>query len=176
MIFREIDKAELICDPFCGSGASGLSAVFKGASAFLSDINPVSIFIAYNSLNDKILEDETIKAVKELCWEIEKEVYTLDGSKVVNFAVWRTNYKCPSCGQKVNSITSSKVYCKKCGKMLSINDLIVDEKIVSLKFLTGGNSKDAKLIKSYSEIEDSLKIDWYPKGEFVYPATTIKFK
>ncbi|MEM4000229.1 MAG: hypothetical protein QXW86_05515 [Saccharolobus sp.] len=176
LIFREIDKAELICDPFCGSGTSGLSAVFKGASAFLSDINPVSIFIAYNSLNGEILEDETIKAVKELCWEIEKEVYTLDSSRVVNFAVWKTNYKCPSCGQKVNSITSSKVYCEKCGRMLSINDLIVDEKIVSLKFLTKGNSKDAKLIKSYSEIEDSLKIDWYPKGEFIYPATTIKFK
>jgi len=90
-IFHYAKKAKLIADPFCGSGSSGFSAVLAGASAYLSDINPVSVFIAYNVLNNEILETETIESMKEICYEIEKEVYALDDSKTVNFAVWKND-------------------------------------------------------------------------------------
>lgn len=91
LISHEMMKAKLIVDPFCGSGSSGFGAVFNNSSAILSDINPVSVFIAYNVLNGENLELETIKVMKDLCIEIENEAYTLSNSNVINFAVWKND-------------------------------------------------------------------------------------
>lgn len=88
LLLREIGKAELIADPFCGSGSSGFSAILAGASGFLSDINPVSVFIAYNVLNNETLKAKTIEAMREICSEIDDEVYTLSNREKVDFAVW----------------------------------------------------------------------------------------
>jgi len=91
LIFPEIKNAKLLADPFCGSGSSGFCAMLAGASGFLSDINPVSVFIAYNVLNGETLKTETIETMKEVCLEIEDEVYTLSNREKVNFAVWNSD-------------------------------------------------------------------------------------
>jgi hypothetical protein len=88
LILHEIRGARLIADPFCGSGSSGFCAILVNASAFLSDINPVSIFIAYNILNNKTLKTEIIETMKEVCSEIDEEVYTLRNLNKVDFAIW----------------------------------------------------------------------------------------
>ncbi|MEM1542627.1 MAG: DNA adenine methylase [Ignisphaera sp.] len=177
LFLEEIKESDIICDPFCGSGSSGFSVILKNSSAFLSDINPVSIFISYNLLNKEKLNAEIIKEAENLCFEIEKEIYTIDSSKIVNFAVWKTNYKCPFCGSQITSIRSSKIRCSVCDRRSEVNALIVDEKVISLRFLTGEEiSDEEKLIKRYLEIENCLSLEWHPKGEFIYPGTKIKFK
>ena len=88
LIFHEVKNTKLLADPFCGSGSSGFCAIFAGASGFLSDINPVSILIAYNVLNGETLKSETIETMREICLEIDNEVYTLSNLEKVNYAVW----------------------------------------------------------------------------------------
>jgi len=51
LIFHDIKNSKLVADPFCGSGSSGFCAILAGASGFLSDINPTSVFITFNVLN-----------------------------------------------------------------------------------------------------------------------------
>jgi adenine-specific DNA methylase len=115
LIFNEVKGNKLIADPFCGSGSSGFSAVFAGASAFLSDVNPVSVFIAYNILNGESLKAEIVEDMKELCYDIEDEVYTLNGDKV-NLVVWRDVYKCPSCGRAFRLMKGNRMLCQNCNK------------------------------------------------------------
>lgn len=91
LISHELKRSRIIADPFCGSGSSGFSAVFNNVSAILSDVNPVSVFIAYNVLNDKNLKPETVELMKNLCSEIECETYVLSNSQKVSFAVWKND-------------------------------------------------------------------------------------
>jgi len=141
LILQDIKGARIIADPFCGSGSSGFSAALVGASSFLSDINPVSIFIAYNILNNETLRIETIETMKEICSEVDEEVYTLSNTNKVNFAVWNGN------------------------------------KIILLKFTSGKNTQNSKLIREYMTTEENLKMRfWYPRGNFVYPGTEIDFR
>jgi len=88
LIFHEVKNAKLLADPFCGSGSSGFCAILTGASGFLSDINPVSVFIAYNVLNNETIKSETIETIREVCLEIENEIYTLSNLEKVNYAIW----------------------------------------------------------------------------------------
>jgi DNA modification methylase len=91
LIFHEIKNYKLVADPFCGSGSSGFCAVLAGASGFLSDINPTSVFITFNVLNGETLKSETVEIMKEVCFEIDEEVYTLSNLEKVNFAVWNND-------------------------------------------------------------------------------------
>jgi hypothetical protein len=88
LIFREIKNSKLVADPFCGSGSSGFCAVLANASGFLSDINPTSVFISFNVLNNETLKSETIEIMRDVCSEIEEEVYTLSNLEKIKFAVW----------------------------------------------------------------------------------------
>jgi len=91
LMSQEIERARLVADPFCGSGSTGFSAILSNIPAVLSDINPVSVFITHSILNSETLDFETLTNVKDLCTEIENEVYTLHNSMKVNFAVWKNN-------------------------------------------------------------------------------------
>jgi len=176
LIIHEMEGCKLIADPFCGSGSSGFGAVLVNASAFLSDVNPVSVFIAYNVLNDETLDTEVIETIKQVCYDIENEVYTLNGSKV-SFAVWKSVYRCPFCSRAISLVPRRKTSCKNCGKTFLTKDVCVDEKLISLKFLAGRTSQSKKLINDYLSTEETLKIKfWYPQGKFVYPGTEIEFR
>jgi hypothetical protein len=86
-ISREAKNFKLVVDPFCGSGSSGFCAILSGSSGFLSDINPTSIFITFNVLNNETFAGETVEIMQEVCTEIEEEVYTLTNLEKVKFAV-----------------------------------------------------------------------------------------
>jgi hypothetical protein len=141
LIFHEIKNSKLVVDPFCGSGTSGFCAVLANASGFLSDINPTSVFISFNVLNGETLKSETVEIMRDVCSEIEEEVYTLSNLEKIKFAVWN------------------------------------NDKVTLLNFVSGRSTRDESLIKQYLAIEDGLKIKfWYPKGKFLYPGTSIKFR
>ena len=141
LILHEIKNSKLLADPFCGSGSSGFCAMLVGASGFLSDINPVSVFITYNVLNGENLKRETIETMREVCSEINDEIYTLSNHEKVNFAVWNK------------------------------------DKVILLKFASGKETRDERLIDEYMRTEENLKTKyWYPEGQFVYPGTNINFK
>jgi hypothetical protein len=88
LLFHDIKNSRVLADPFCGSGSSGFCSILAGASGFLSDINPTSVFITFNVLNGEIPKNETIETMNSVCSEINNEVYTLSNLETVNFAVW----------------------------------------------------------------------------------------
>lgn len=177
LISHEMKGARLVADPFCGSGSTGFSAILNNIPAVLSDINPVSVFISYNILNNETLELETIRVMEDICAEIENELYTLSSSKKVNFAVWKTTYKCPFCGKTINLIPRSMIKCKGCNRIFPTRNAIVNDNIISLQLVNGESTRDEKLIKEYLEVEEGLRMKWwFPKDKFVYPGTEIEFR
>lgn len=98
------DKDDVVLDPFCGSGMTGIAAQRQGRKALLSDLSPAATFIADN-LNSPIDADEYMRAVETLLnkgKEIERFLYTSscrECGKPVNilYTVWSYGVVCPSC-------------------------------------------------------------------------------
>src|SRR5437867_10482034 len=79
---------DLILDPFCGSGMTGVAAAPLGRGVLLSDISPAAVFIARH-LNSPIDSRRYMMAVREVladAQELEARLYNTD---------------CRSCGNRV---------------------------------------------------------------------------
>jgi DNA modification methylase len=59
---------DVVLDPFCGSGMTGVAAAERGRKVILSDLSPAAAFIAYN-LNTPIDPGEYLEAVYRLLEE-----------------------------------------------------------------------------------------------------------
>lgn len=113
-ILYNLNGKDIFVDPFCGSGASVLVALMKGAKVIASDINPMSIFLTkvlINPVNIPILKQkfEEIKAsIRETILSTYKISCPKCGSEsIIDFLVW--NEKEP---------THSKTKCSVCGNSL----------------------------------------------------------
>lgn len=85
------DKGDVVLDPFCGSGMTGIAAQRQGRKVLLSDLSPAATFIADN-LNSPVDADEYMYAVKTL----------LEKGKDVERALYSTI--CRECVKRVNVI------------------------------------------------------------------------
>lgn len=175
LILGYVDKGKLLIDPFSGSGSSGFVAVFKNMSAYLSDINPVSVFIGYNILNTGTIERSVIEHMVRICREAEKEAYMLNSSTKVKYAIWKTYIKCPHCKKYLKTSPLPIVKCKGCGAEVPLRNAIRIDKVIALVLEDGRIIDQKEDIKRYLEIEESLEPKWYPKGTFIYPETGVEF-
>ena len=112
------NAGEVVLDPFCGSGMTGVASLEKGRCAILSDLSPAAVFIAEN-LNTPIDEFDFISAVDELIEEssdLQKKLYSTT---------------CRDCGKPtllLYAVWSYGLICNKCGKEFIIWDVARDEK------------------------------------------------
>lgn len=69
---------DVVLDPFCGSGMTGVAAVEKGRKVLLSDISPAATFIAFN-LTTPVNAARYLDAVQkilEATEDLEQRLYT----------------------------------------------------------------------------------------------------
>ncbi len=95
---------EIVLDPFCGSGMTGLACLLTGRHAVLSDLSPAAIHIAYNYCTPVAVGD-----LRRAWSRIEREVAsefrwlygtTCDrchGPATIQFMVWSDVFACPAC-------------------------------------------------------------------------------
>jgi DNA-directed RNA polymerase subunit RPC12/RpoP len=173
LIMKEIPLASRVIDPFCGSGTTGIASVLKRSSALLSDLNPVSTFIASNLLNKSQLESKTIIRVLKQCDLIERAAYGFDGG-ILNYAIWRTNYSCLSCGSKVSQhkVSRQKLRCHICSNNISFLELSSQDEVVELSLDLQGERRTfstKRLLRDYENSSYSLVSNaWYPRAAFRY--------
>ncbi|HDN02199.1 MAG TPA: hypothetical protein ENF42_04400 [Candidatus Bathyarchaeota archaeon] len=183
------NSARLVVDPFCGSGTTGLSAIEKGISAILSDLNPVCVFISSTILSKATLDREIINTMLEKCKEIEKDVYSVNVNGCVltlEYTVWLSVFECPKCGNMVNPLNNKTrsgrtLRCPICGlTFYSVESPCVEER--PLKIVARGSNQqrividDKRVLKRYAEEEASMNVDrWIPNGQFKYPEVGTEF-
>ncbi|MFW6162697.1 MAG: DNA methyltransferase, partial [Planctomycetota bacterium] len=96
---------DVVLDPFCGSGMTGVAALGAGRRAVLVDLSPAATFIAANYCActdpDRLRQDaETVlDAVRD---EIEPLYATrcraCGDAAPIRFTVWSERCRCPECG------------------------------------------------------------------------------
>jgi DNA modification methylase len=98
---------DVILDPFCGSGMTGVAALEKGRKALLCDLSPAAAFIAYN-----LTIPVEVSRYQEAIREILKATRWLEGKlysthcRLCNrlipmlYMVWSYGALCNHCGQE----------------------------------------------------------------------------
>lgn len=99
---------DLILDPFCGSGMTGVAALMSGRHAVLNDLSPAAAHIARNyctPVDTTALhaEFERIKAAvrEEFSWLYGTHCEHCGGSSTIQYTIWSDVFECSRCGEDI---------------------------------------------------------------------------
>ncbi len=112
------NHGDVVLDPFCGSGMTGIAATELGRTALLSDLSPAAVFIAYN-LNTPIDSVRYLNAVNEV----------MRRSMALEDALYAT--ECRICGTKtpmIYTVWSYGLICNLCRSEFLLWDVARDER------------------------------------------------
>lgn len=144
LIEHYTQPGDVVLDPFCGSGMTGVAATSLGRKALLSDLSPAAVFIAYN-LNTPIDHSHYMNAVQEVlkqCEEVERDLYTTHCRTCLQptpmlYTVWSYGMLCSRCQKEFvlwdvarderESVRESKILsefnCPHCGEFIKKRSL-----------------------------------------------------
>lgn len=95
---------DVILDPFCGSGMTGVAALLAGRHAVLSDLSPAAVHIAYNYCTPVDLAAlkhawDAIRAdvAEEFRWLYGTTCDRCQGPATIQYTVWSDVLGCPHC-------------------------------------------------------------------------------
>jgi hypothetical protein len=102
LIEANTSPGDLVLDPFCGSGMTGVAAALCGRRAFLSDLSPAAVHIAsnYTSPCDPQAFAAGVERVLDRVGSQITRFYetTVDGTAAtVEYLVWSDRRRCPEC-------------------------------------------------------------------------------
>lgn len=101
------NAGDVVLDPFCGSGMTGVATLELGRKAVLSDLSPAATFIAYNFCTP-VSSEKFHSAVKDILARsraLELYLYgtrSRENGKLVPslYMVWSFGYLCSCCGKE----------------------------------------------------------------------------
>jgi len=98
------DPSDLVLDPFCGSGMTGVACLASARHALLNDLSPAATHIAYNfctPVDTRALRREfaRIKAAvkEELDWLYSTSCDRCGGPATIQYMVWSDVLECSRC-------------------------------------------------------------------------------
>ncbi|MFP4058779.1 MAG: DNA methyltransferase [Candidatus Brocadiia bacterium] len=104
---RYTRPGQVVLDPFCGSGMTGVAALEAGRRAVLVDLSPAATFIAYNYCarpDPDRLAEEARRVLAAAGPQLEP-LYTTrcracGQPAPIRFTVWSERYACPECAHR----------------------------------------------------------------------------
>jgi DNA methylase len=94
---------DVILDPFCGSGMTGVAAAMAGRQCILSDLSPAAIHLAWNHTRpcDPKKLGEAFSEISERLGPQFSNLYRTehtDGTvATIHWTLWSTRHNCPEC-------------------------------------------------------------------------------
>ena len=175
---------DVVLDPFCGSGMTGVAASLAGRRAILNDLSPAAIHLAWNHTRPCDPDDlaagfAAIEAkVAKRFRALYKTTHTDSSEAIIHWTLWSTRHKCPKCArsfllwevmdQKTGRLGST-IDCPQCRKPLRRSEL---KKLGSEPAWIAYETKDGRRYEKAPNLEDIRKalsfrrnkVDvWYPE-------------
>lgn len=102
LIEHYTDPHDVVVDPFCGSGQTGVAALLTGRRAVLSDLSPAAVHIA-RGYTAQVHPDRFERAASRLLSDLstlEQELYGVDEGRI-EYTVWSDVFRCPACERDI---------------------------------------------------------------------------
>ena len=125
------NEQDVVLDPFCGSGMTGVAAQRLNRKVLLSDISPAATFIA-KQINTLVDADEYMAAINKI----------LEKSSVLNKKLYTTT--CRECGKETQilyTVWSYRLVCDQCNKDFLLWDVARKE---------GKTSRESKILTEFN--------------------------
>ncbi|MBN1874413.1 MAG: site-specific DNA-methyltransferase, partial [Anaerolineae bacterium] len=192
---------DLVLDPFCGSGMTGVAALMSGRHAILNDLSPAAAHIAYNyctPVDVDALKREFARiqaAVKEeFDWLYGTTCDRCGGPATIQYTIWSDVFECGRCRaplvlwELAVAPYSGKVQqiftCPECGKQqnkkglrrLSSVPVITNYACPSCKPGRNEHPTTEAEKQRLADIETKSIPYWYPKDEFPLGRQTRKIR
>jgi len=108
LIQHYTDPGDMVLDPFCGSGMTGVATILSGRVGILSDLSPAAVEIACGHTMP-ISPDDYRRAAQSLMARLSKLETKLYGTSCgrcgssarIEYTVWSDTLVCPSCGADI---------------------------------------------------------------------------
>src|SRR5262249_20403632 len=108
------EPKDLIFDPFCGSGMTGVACLMTNRTGVLSDLSPIACHITSNYCSPfpyPHLYDQAVRQIIEKTRDTERYLYTSEcrecnSTVKIAFTVWSDIFKCPRCNEEIQFLTS----------------------------------------------------------------------
>jgi len=195
------DPGDLVLDPFCGSGMTGVACLMTGRHAILNDLSPAAVHIATNYCTPVDVaalkrEFERIKAAvqEEFAWLYGTTCDRCGGPATIQYTIWSDVFACGRCGGEIvlwdvavdqgTGKVNEKFACPACGKEQVKKGL---KRLASIPVITNyecmhcrpGRAEhptthaEKKLVE---QIGQSPIPYWYPTDEFPLGRQTRKIR
>ena len=174
---------DVVLDPFCGSGMTGVVAALTGRSAILSDLSPAAIHLSWNHTrpcDPQDLASAFATLDERLAPQLARLYHTThtDGSVAkIHWTLWSTKHRCPHCSHdfllwdvmdRTTGRLGRTVACPDCRRVLRRADLsdrgsypawIAYETGDGKRFEKAPDDKDVKRAKALRRAKIAA---WYP--------------
>ena len=102
LIEHYTDPGDVVLDPFCGSGQTGVAAVLTGRHAVLSDLSPAAVHIArgYTARVDPTAFKRAASELLEELEPLERDLYSAPEGRI-EYTVWSDVYQCSTCEREI---------------------------------------------------------------------------
>jgi DNA modification methylase/DNA-binding XRE family transcriptional regulator/DNA-directed RNA polymerase subunit RPC12/RpoP len=94
---------DVVLDPFCGSGMTGVAAALSGRRAILNDLSPAAVHLSWNHTRtcDPVELEHAFQELEKRVRERFDDLYATqhrDGSKgIIHWTLWSTRHRCGEC-------------------------------------------------------------------------------
>jgi len=106
-ILHYTNPEDLVLDPFCGSGMTGVAAMKHGRAVILNDLSPAACHIAKNYCTPVSL-DLFRQEFNKIESDVKDEFDWLYGTTcdcgreaIIQYTIWSDVYVCPNCGSDI---------------------------------------------------------------------------
>ena len=102
LINHYTDPGDVVLDPFCGSGQTGVAAVLTGRRAVLSDLSPAAVHIArgYTARVDPARFKQVASELLVGLGPLELDLYGVPGGRI-EYTVWSDVHRCSTCEREI---------------------------------------------------------------------------
>ncbi|EOU9564343.1 DNA methyltransferase [Pseudomonas aeruginosa] len=174
---------DVVLDPFCGSGMTGVAAALVGRLAILNDLSPAAVHLAWNHSHpcQPTELDEAFAEIEAKVGGRMQEIYgTIDEKgepALLHWTMWSTRHKCPHCGKRFSlwdtvdrseGRMGASVVCPSCKHGITRRNLqTIDSVPVWLAYETASGQRlerkagKADIAKALAFSRDGIE-DWYP--------------
>jgi 16S rRNA G966 N2-methylase RsmD/Zn ribbon nucleic-acid-binding protein len=176
-ILRHTEPGDLVLDPFCGSGMTGVAAALSGRRAFLGDLSPAAVHIAANyttpcpAAGFREGVERVLTAVGERIAAAYETVH--DGlPATLEYLVWSDLRGCPGCGteillweQRENGVR--RLRCPSCGHEEAKSGFpVVGERAVEANLSTPRGRVVREAIEADLGGPPATDLPWFPTTPF----------
>jgi len=177
---------DLILDPFCGSGMTGVAAALTGRLAVLNDLSPAAVHLAWNHCHPclPVELEEAFAEIEEKVGDRISQIYGTTDEKgkpaLLHWTMWSTRHKCPHCNKRfalwdaidrTEGRMGTSILCPLCSLSITRKSLpTIDSVPVWLAYETADGkrferkAKRVDVTKAISFSREDIE-DWYPSVE-----------